>query len=106
LRAKFVAYVLFPMPAQVPFNGADHPSDDTQDQGSIRKRVFDVLSESLSQTGRKKKHKKYVCLLVSFNLVATLRTLIGMMYFCHTFAQDARFRGLLALFSILPACSG
>jgi hypothetical protein len=48
----------------------------------------------------------YAYLFHLFNLGATLRTLIGMMYFFHTFAQDARFRGLLALFSILPACSG
>jgi hypothetical protein len=34
-------------------------NSDLEDQGSTRKRVFEALSGSLTQTGRKKKHKKY-----------------------------------------------
>jgi hypothetical protein len=47
--------------------------DDREGQTSTRKRVFDVLSQSLSQTGRKKKHKKYPHLYPLLNAV-TLHT--------------------------------
>ena len=49
--------------------------DDSYQEGqtSTRKRVFDVLSQSLSQTGQKKKHKKYPYLYPLLNAV-TLHT--------------------------------
>ena len=46
------------MPDHTPVNSAERPPDPENPE-STRKRVFDVLSDSLSQTGRKKKHRKY-----------------------------------------------
>src|ERR1700722_1182746 len=45
--------------APTPVGGAEGDDSDPASQASTRKRVFDLLSQSLSQTGRKKKHKKY-----------------------------------------------
>jgi hypothetical protein len=35
-------------------------SDTSPDNANTRKRIFEALSNSLTQTGRKKKHKKYI----------------------------------------------
>ena len=60
--------------APTPVGGAEDDSDPVS-QVSTRKWVFDVLSQSLSQTGQKKKHKKYPYLypIESINIAHTYR---------------------------------
>jgi len=53
--------------ARVSVNGAGCPPDQ-EDREITRKRIFEALSESLSQTGRKKKHKKYAHLLLVISI--------------------------------------
>ena len=90
---------------RTPVDDADDRHPNLENPACTRKRVFDILSQSLSQTGRKKKHKKYPHQYSLLNPV-TLHILTGMTYSCHMYVQDAGFHGLSALSLTSQACFG